>query len=135
MNDDAFALGPLEVATLEVLWDLGEADARTLHRRLARRRGFTLSTMQSTLERLFRKGLVTRTKVSHAYVYEAAASREAVMARLVEFALKPFRTGKTQSLLAAFAEYAAAADDAELDQLEQLIAARRAVSDDHGADP
>lgn len=133
MGQDVFSLGPLEVGTLESLWDLGAADARTLHQQLAGRRGFTLSTMQSTLERLHRKGLVSRTKVSHAYVYEAASTREEVMARIVEFALKPFRSGKTQSLLAAFAEYAAGADDAELNQLEQLIAARRDDSDESGA--
>ncbi|MEQ8233373.1 MAG: BlaI/MecI/CopY family transcriptional regulator [Gammaproteobacteria bacterium] len=127
METNDFALGPLEIACLEAMWLDGALDARSLHDRFSRERRLSLSTVQSTLERLHRKGLVSRTKVSHAYVYAAELSREAVMARLVDVALKPFASAPGQGLLAAFAEYAAAADDAALDELERLIAERKAA--------
>lgn len=127
MKTNDFALGPLEISCLEAMWADGPLDARALHGEFSRERRISLSTVQSTLERLHRKGLASRTKVSHAYMYAAELSREAVMARLVDVALKPFASSPGQGLLAAFAEYAAAADDAALEELESLIAERKAA--------
>ncbi|MCG8506800.1 MAG: BlaI/MecI/CopY family transcriptional regulator [Sphingomonadales bacterium] len=120
-------LGDLEIAVLEALWASGEGDARTLHARLNKARGNSLSTMQSTLERLHRKGLLTREKVSHAYIYAPALSRDAVMGRLVDEALRRFHTGRLDGLIAAFAGYADRAEKQDLDQLERLIAERKAA--------
>lgn len=114
-------LGDLEVATLEAIWSRGEADARALHERFGESRGISLSTVQSTLERLHRKGLLARDKVSHAYVYSPAESREAVMARLVDEALGRFRAKQNDGLLAAFAGLTATANTETLDALEKLV--------------
>ena len=119
-------LGDLEIAALEALWAWGETDARSMHARLGKDRGISLSTVQSTLERLYRKRLLTREKVSHAYIYAPAASRETVMARLVDAALQRFGGGRGEGLMAAFAGYTAAADEKTLDDLEQLITTRKA---------
>ncbi len=122
-------LGDLEVATLEAIWSRGEADAHALHKRFGASRGISLSTVQSTLERLYRKELLTREKVSHAYVYAPAESRETVMARLVDEALGRFSARKTDGLLAAFAGLTATATPETLAALEQLVAeARKAQS-------
>jgi len=115
-------LGDLEIATLEAIWARGEAEARALHERFGESRGISLSTVQSTLERLHRKGLLTRHKVSHAYVYAPAETREKVMARLVDEALGRFQTQKNDGLLAAFAGLTATASSETLATLEQLVA-------------
>lgn len=128
MTQPDLALGPLEIAVMERLWRNGQADARGLHAQFERTRGVSLSTIQSTLERLYRKGVLARTKVSHAYIYEPAMSEDAVMARMVDTALRPFRSGKARGLLAAFNELADTVDDATLDELERLIADRKAAS-------
>ncbi|MFW6027391.1 MAG: BlaI/MecI/CopY family transcriptional regulator [bacterium] len=126
MSQPELNLGDLEIATLEELWAAGELDARAVHARLGKARGISLSTVQSTLERLHRKGLLTRDKISHAYVYAAAVTRDQLMARLVDAALSRFQGGRAEGLLAAFADYAAAADARTLEELERLIAERKA---------
>jgi predicted transcriptional regulator len=122
-------LGDLEVATLEAIWSRGETDARALHHQIGEARGISLSTVQSTLERLHRKGLLLRGKVSHAYVYSPAETREAVMARLVDEAIGRFRAKSNDGLLAAFAGITATASAETLEALEQLVRDARQAKD------
>lgn len=121
----ALKLGDLEIATLEAIWARGDSDARELHAHFGKSRSISLSTVQSTLERLHRKGLLTREKVSHAYIYAAAETREKVMARLVNEALDRFNTKKNDGLLAAFAGLTTSASAETLSALEQLVAQAR----------
>lgn len=86
----ALKLGDLEIATLEAIWARGQTDARELHARFGESRGISLSTVQSTLERLHKKCLLAREKISHAYVYVPAQNRDAVIARLVRETLQRF---------------------------------------------
>src|SRR5262245_2880426 len=69
-------LGELERAVLEHLWQAGEADVVETHRAVGARREITVNTVGSALDRLYRKGLVTRSKVSHAYRYQPVLDRE-----------------------------------------------------------
>lgn len=122
MSCKELQLGDLEIAVLEEIWKTGQGEARALHQRIGAERGNSLSTIQSTLERLHRKNLLTRERVSHAYVYTPQETREAVMARLIECALGRFTDGRGEGLLAAFSGFAeAATDPAILDQLESMI--------------
>ena len=56
-------LGELETAVLEHVWGRGPCDVKAVHRSLGVRRGITLNTVQSAMERLFKKGLLARDKV------------------------------------------------------------------------
>lgn len=114
-------LGYREIATLEAIWARGRMDAHSLHRSFRASRGISLSTVQSTLERLCRKGLLVREKVSHAYIYSQAESREAIMARLVDEALGRFPSKRNEGLLAAFAGITATANAETLEALEHLV--------------
>ena len=123
-------LGELELAVLEELWAHGACDAKTAHRRIGDRRGIALNTVQSTLERLYRKDLLTREKVSHAYVYAPSVQREQLMERLIEDVVETFSAGRPEPMLAAFVDLAAKVNDENLARLEQLIAERRAAAED-----
>lgn len=119
-------LGDLEVAVLEDLWVVGSDHAKAVHSRLGERRGISLNTIQSTLERLYRKGLLHRAKEGHAYTYEPALEREQLLARLIEGATAPVTGNEgADSLLTAFVDFAAEQDEAALDRLEALIARKR----------
>ncbi|MEF8793896.1 BlaI/MecI/CopY family transcriptional regulator [Thiohalorhabdus sp.] len=120
-------LGELEVATLEDLWSVGADHAKAVHSRLGGPRDISLNTVQSTLERLYRKGLLHRTKEGHAYIYRPALGREELLGRLIEGATAPV-AGKeaADTLLTAFVDFAAERDEAGLDRLEALIARKRA---------
>lgn len=125
-------LGELELAVLEALWTEGALDAKAAHRRVGARRGIGLNTVQSTLERLFRKRLLVRAKVSHAYVYTPAVRRDELMGRLIEDVVETLSDGRAEPMLAAFVDLAARVDEASLSRLEQLIAERRAQSVEAG---
>lgn len=118
-------LGELEKAVLEHLWSVKAADAKAVHSIIGTQRGITLNTIQSTLERLHGKGLLSRGKVSHAYVYVPKLQREQLMGRIIEDVMTAFSEGKSQPMLSAFVDFAARVDEKNLARLEQLIAARR----------
>ncbi len=70
------ALGELECAVLENVWSLHEA---TVHDVLARMdRPLAYTTIMTTLDRLYRKGLLIRLKRGRAFVYAAACSKQEV---------------------------------------------------------
>lgn len=119
------ALGALELEVLEHLWRVSEADVVSTHAAIGRRRGITANTIGSALERLFKKGLVTRVKHSHAYRYRAACGRDELNARRLATLAGDLRSIASGGLLAAFVDLVADADDEALDRLEALIAEKK----------
>lgn len=118
-------LGALELAVLEYLWTADEADVLQVHGSLGSERGITANTVGSAVERLYRKKLVTRRKVSHAYRYRAALSRDAFTAQRMLDVTGEMHTLSASGLLAAFIDLVADEDESSLDRLEALIAAKR----------
>lgn len=128
-NPNVPQLGDLEIAVLEDIWRFGPSDAKTVHARVRHSRPIALNTVQSTLERLFRKRILRREKISHAYEYSAGLSRQELIRRLVEFTVRRVAGPQPDALLSAFVDLAARADGDQLRQLEELIARRRAELD------
>jgi predicted transcriptional regulator len=118
-------LGELELAVLEHLWDAREADVIETHAAIGKRRRISPNTVGSALERLFKKGLVARSKVSHAYRYRPAIERKELSARRVVEAAGGLSALGEAGLLSAFVDLVAEVDDAALDRLEALIARKR----------
>lgn len=130
MRLKALRLGALETSVLNQLWEQRELDAKQLHERLSRDRDIALSTVQSTIERLCKKGLVDRTKVSHAFRYRPLVEREAVLQRFVGAIVNQFGSEWTRPALSNFLDIAEQMDDAALDELERLIVQRKAQRGD-----
>ena len=118
-------LGELEKQVLQYLWNTQEADAKQVHAVLGLTRGNTLNTIQSTLDRLFKKELLSRTKQGHAYYYRAKVDRDALLATLISNVTSDFVTEGEHSLIAAFSSASSNLNDAQLDKLEQLIEQQR----------
>ncbi|MCB9596606.1 MAG: BlaI/MecI/CopY family transcriptional regulator [Sandaracinaceae bacterium] len=126
MASDPFpVLGELELAALEHLWELGEDDVAGAHAAIGRARAITLNTVGSALERLHRKGLVRRWKVSHAYRYAAIMERESFHARRMLDAVGGAQALADTGLLAAFVDAVAEVDEGSLERLAQILDARR----------
>ncbi len=119
------ALGELEIEVLEHLWRQQEADVSETHTAVGKRRGITPNTIGSALERLFRKGLLSRRKVSHAYRYSAGMGREEFAARRVLDAAGRLGALSETGLLSAFVDLVADVDEKALNHLEELIAEKR----------
>lgn len=121
----ATPLGDLEVQALEYLWARPSgATAKQAHEAFGLPRGVTLNTVQSALERLFRKGLLSRRKEGHAYCYLASISRQAFLSSLINQVLGRFG-GDSSSSVAAMIDAAESIDDETLTLLEEAIRARR----------
>jgi predicted transcriptional regulator len=119
-------LGDLELEVLEHLFRAGEADVTEAHAAIGKRRGIKPNTIGSALERLYKKGLATRQKVSHAFRYSPALEREEFAARQVLSAAGDLGSLASAGLLSAFVDLVASTDHAALDRLEALIAEKRA---------
>jgi predicted transcriptional regulator len=117
-------LGELEVAVLEYLWRHPRVSAKDLHADLGSARGISANTVQSTLERLFRKQLLRREKHGHAFYYSAQVPRQQLLVGLINDVLGRFGRD-TPSSLAAFVEAAERLDENALQALEAEIIARR----------
>lgn len=119
------ALGPLEIAIMQYLWHRGPAEVKTVHHDLKCKGGQSHNTIQSAMDRLYKKGLLTRQKVSHAYLYEADVSRSQVIGRVMDDVLRSLSPESKSSYLLAFLDHAAESDSAALDTLERLIKQKR----------
>lgn len=118
-------LGELEIAVMERLWACGAADAKAVHRLVGAPRNISPNTVQSAMERLFKKGLLSREKVSHAYVYSPAVTRENLMAEMIDNVVDKLSGGSTEAMLSTFVDLADRLEEDTLDRLEELIAERR----------
>ncbi len=117
-------IGPLEAAVLRHLWPDERASVKAVHRALGARRGITLHTVQSAMDRLFRKELLKRKKVSHAFIYTPAVSRAELGTRIIEQTLSRLAE-EPSTLISALVDFADREGDELLAELEALVAERR----------
>lgn len=118
-------LGELETAVMNHLWSGGGGDAKAVHEVLGRSRGITINTIQSTLKRLFEKGILERDKVSHAHVYRARVTREAFHGELIRELVGDLMDGQAEIVVSAFVDLAERAGAEHLERLGSLVAERR----------
>ena len=119
----AQVLGELELRLMDVLWQASPLTVRGVMAHLGRP-ALAYTTIMTTLDRLYKKGLLARTKDGHAFAYQPAMDRGEYQRRVVAAAVTPLLAQGPGPVLAAFVDVAGA-DDANLAQLERLIAAHR----------
>ena len=118
-------LGELEKQVIQYLWTSPNVDAKHVHAALSKQRDSSPNTVQSALERLFKKGLLSRKKHGHAYLYLAKVQRDDLIAKLIDSVASDFVGQGESSLVAAFSSASSDMDEAQLDQLEKLIVRQR----------
>src|SRR5260370_40177256 len=69
----ALVLGHLENTVMEILWAQGESNVRDVVQRLGRPLAYT--TVMTTIDRLYKKGLLNRRKSERAFLYTPRLSR------------------------------------------------------------
>jgi predicted transcriptional regulator len=115
-------LGTLEREVMAVVWERDETNVKDVTGVLSAPVAYT--TVMTTMDRLFKKGLLTRRKVGRAFVYRAAATRdemeEAVATELVHSLFDRPGNGPLP-LLSSLVDAVSGKDRALLDDLERLI--------------
>jgi len=124
------SLGSLEREVMAVVWDRGEVNVRDVCSCLGSAVAYT--TVMTTMDRLFKKRLLSRRKVGRAFVYRAAATREelegAVAGELVQSLFE--RSGQEPlPILSSLVDAVSDRDRALLGELERLIREKRRAID------
>lgn len=125
----AQVLGELESAVIEILWAEPQLTVVDVEERLRRNREIAHTTVLTTLDRMHRKGYLTREKQGKAFVYSPTYSREEFEQRIAEEVLGALIGNFTEPALSAFVDLVAE-DAGALDQLEQLVRARKRAARD-----
>jgi predicted transcriptional regulator len=114
-------IGPLEERVLELLWhSRGERSVRDVRDALGGNLAYT--TVMTTLDRLFKKGLLERRRAGRAYRYAPRTSREALAAgRLRRWLARLLPGAPARPLLASFVEAVGDHDRTLLPELERLV--------------
>lgn len=85
------------------------------------------TTIMTTLDRLYKKGLLKRHKEGTAFLYETAMTPDEYRHRIVESTLASLmgKASDSYPVLAAFVDTVADVDQKNLKRIEKLIAERR----------
>jgi len=118
-------LGTLESEVMEQIWARGETSVRDLHAGFADRLAYT--TVMTTLDRLYKKGLLKRRKQGNAFLYRPALSEKEYQEQLAQhlFGLALDLPEDTQAVLSRFVDVVSQSDRELLDQLDDLVKAKR----------
>jgi predicted transcriptional regulator len=122
----SLTLGKLERSVLEEAWARGRVSASDLFRDFGERTAYT--TWMTTLDRLFKKGLLAREKSGRAYVYSPRVTREEFERGVAEDVLGELlerSSGGAEPLLACIVETLSDLDRALLDDLQRLVEEKR----------
>lgn len=122
----AHLLGPLEVKVMSILWECGESSVREVSQKLDRHLAYT--TVMTTLDRLFKKGLLDRRKSDRAFLYWPRFSQPNWERRVAGDLVAGFLAGPEPSselLLSCLVDAVGQHDEALLDELERKIQTRR----------
>ena len=118
--------GPLEIRVLDALWARGiPSCVRDLQPRFP---GVAYTTLMTTLDRLFRKGALSRDKSGRAFYYQPRASQQELISELAGSTLAtmlPVDSESMRPILSMFVDTVGERDHALLDELEALVKARR----------
>jgi predicted transcriptional regulator len=119
-------LGRLETTVMEILWGRGESNVHDVAERLDRPLAYT--TVMTTLDRLFKKGLLERRKLDRAFLYSPRFSRAQWGQKRAGDFMAGFLTGPEpgrEMLISCLVEAAGEQDESLLQELEEKIRLKR----------
>jgi predicted transcriptional regulator len=119
-------LGPLEKEVMDIVWVCGSGNVRAVVSRLQRKLAYT--TVMTTLDRLYKKGLLRREMAERAFVYSARLTREDWNRSRTGELVAGLLMGPDESrslLLSCLVDAVGKHDAALLDELEKKIQRKR----------
>lgn len=122
----AVALGRLERQVLEVTWRNRETSVRDVFVAFEEKVAYT--TLMTTLDRLYKKRLLSRRKEGRAFVYSSLVTAEELEQGIREDVidgLLELGSGSVEPLLACIVDAVSERDRESLDELDRLIQKKR----------
>ena len=120
-------LGNLESEVMERVWHRGELSVRDLYEELKSRLAYT--TVMTTMDRLYKKGMLKRRKLGKAFLYVAALSEQEYREQLTHhlFGMVLHDGKNSGAVLSNFVDAVSDTDEKLLEHLDQLVKAKRRV--------
>ena len=117
-------LGELESAVMEILWKQSGRSVTEVEDELRKRRTIAHTTVLTTLDRMFRKGYLSREKQGKAFLYSARYSRDEFEHGMAQEVLGALLDHYRAPALSAFVDLVGE-NESTLDQLEAMIREKR----------
>jgi len=120
------SLGPLEHQTMAVIWELKEVNVHMVVAALKEPVAYT--TIMTTLDRLYKKGLLDRRKDSRAFLYSPRFSPEELELFVTENVIGKLldtSTGQIEPILSCIVDAVSDRDRLLLDELERIVREKR----------
>ena len=117
------ALGKLEREVIEEIWKRGEANVRDVYVAFGGRAAYT--TLMTTLDRLYKKGLLERRKEGRAFLYGPRVSREEFERGVAKDMIDGLLGHGGEPVLACIVEAVGERDRELLDELDRLVKQKR----------
>jgi predicted transcriptional regulator len=117
------ALGKLEREVMEEVWKRGAANVRDVQAAFGERAAYT--TLMTTLDRLYKKGLLERRKEGRAFLYSPRVSREEFEKGMAKDMIDGLLGHRAEPVLACIVEAVSERDRDLLDELDRLVKQKR----------
>lgn len=117
-------LGELESAVMETLWTKPQQTVIDVEERLRSKRDIAHTTVLTTLDRMHRKGYLTRDKQAKAFVYSPRYTRNEFERMMAQEVLGALMGHSAETTLSTFVDLISD-DPGALDQLEAKIREKR----------
>ena len=117
-------LGELETTVMELFWRASPQTVNQVEEKLRKRREIAHTTVLTTLDRLHRKGYLLREKHGKAFFYSPRYSHDEFERGMVEEVLGALIGQFHAPAISTFVDLVSS-DDEKLDQLEEMIRAKR----------
>jgi predicted transcriptional regulator len=118
-------LGPLETKLLELLWE--QKRSLTVRQIQLAFPDLAYTTVMTTLDRLYRKGLLLRHKYGRAFAYEPRCARDELLSELISGHVTDLLGASEECtvILSTLVRAVGRTDAALLDELDALVQAER----------
>jgi len=123
------ALGQLEAGVMDVVWEADSAlCVDEVRQALAERKGkdAAYTTIMTTLDRLYKKGFLSRDRRGKAFYYQAKVSRAELGTSVTKQVIDGLLTTFAEPAISYFVEALGETDPQKLDSLAALIEKKRA---------
>ncbi len=118
-------LGELEKEVMIVLWEIGKATGKEVWRGIKTTRKVALTTVLTVIDRLSRKGLISKSKEDGFLVYRPFITKEDYTKQVAGKMLKDYMDLSSASLIASFVDTLEEMEPDQIDKLSRYIEKKR----------
>ncbi len=118
-------LGELEFIIMDYLWDKKNVAVRDVLRELSANREIAYTTIMTTMDRLWKKGLLERNNEGKTFLYTPAQSKENIIQSMIKKVFDSILPDVTDSSMSYFINSLEKINPDMLDELDELLKNRQ----------